>query len=414
MKINTNNLKLILAVALITFCIQTPDVKIGFVKISELLLLVIAPFLFIKAVNKFIFYFFVLFTVEAILGLILTSTHHFDVLGPSRFKAPYVITIARYFELISCLSLCIFTFRMFKKHSEDSKKIINYLVDWNLAITAFFFLIFVLVRLNLLSQNSSVVVYDYNDRLRGLYNEGGPFGLMLSLIFLLTFFQENTKYRLLKQVFLFVIIAFCAKSKAGILFVIIWIVLYNFEVLKNKLRSLIVPLILVFAIGFYFLFVNISSMYITELNRVKLSIKERPEDPNLILGRVSGIFIVPKMVEENAILGIGMGNYPLLRNNPEYRTFFPKPPIELIDIDAHGFGGIIDILVEMGIVGLFCFLFIIYGLNQEIRNFRKGTILVLGFLLIYVFGVQIYFLYPWVLMAIILAYRNNYIDEISN
>lgn len=413
MKINTNNLKLILTVCLITFCIQTPDVKLGFVKISEIILLLTAPFLLTKSINKFIFYFIVFFTIEAILGLIITSTHHFEILGPSKFKSPYIITIGRYLELISCICLCILTFRLFKNNAQDSKKIIDYLVNWNIAITAFFFLIFLIVKAGLLSAQHSIVVYDYN-RLRGLYNEGGPFGLMLSFIFILTFLQEKTNERFLKQLFLFIIIAFCARSKAGILFIVVWIVLYNFEILKNKLRAFVIPLTVAFAIGFYFLFVNISAMYFKEFNRIKLSIQERPTDINLILGRVSGVYIVPNMVKENPVFGIGMGNYPLLRNNAYYRTIFPKPPKESIDIDAHGFGGIIDILVEMGLAGLFFFMFIIYGLCQEIKTFNKGIILVLGFILIYSFGVQIYFLYPWVLFAIILAYKNRYIDEISN
>lgn len=413
MRINTNNLKLILTVCLITFCIQTPDVKLGFVKISEILLLLSAPFLFIKSINKFIFYFLVFFTVEAILGLLITSTLNFEILGPSKFKAPYIITIGRYFELISCISLCIITFRLFKDNSQQSKKIIDYLVNWNIVITGFFFLIFLLVKVGLLPASHSIVVYDFN-RLRGLYNEGGPFGLMLSFIFILTFFQQNTRERLFKQLFLFIIIAFCARSKAGILFVVVWIALYNFEILKNKFRAFVIPLILIFAVGFYFLFITVSVMYFKEFNRIKLSIQERPTDINLILGRVSGVYIVPNMVKENPLFGIGMGNYPLLRNNAEYRTIFPKPPKESIDIDAHGFGGIVDILVEMGLVGLFFFMFILYGLCKEIKTFNKGTILVLGFILIYIFGVQIYFLYPWVLFAIILAYKNNYIDEISN
>jgi hypothetical protein len=412
-KIKTNNLRLIFTVCLITFCIQTPDVKLGFVKISELILLLITPFLLKKSVNKFIFYFFVFFSIEAVLGLIITSTHHFQILGPSKFKAPYIITIARYFELITCISLCIITFRLFEKHKDQSKKIINYLVNWNIAITVFFFVIFLIVKTGLLSVQQSIVVYDFN-RLRGLYNEGGPFGLMLSFIFILTFFQENNRFTFLKRLFLFIIIAFFARSKAGILFTVVWTGLYNFEILKNKLRAFIFPLILLFAAGFYFLFVNVSSMYITELNRVKLSVKQRPEDINLILGRVSGIYIVPNMIKENPVLGIGLGNYPLLRNNAEYRSFFPKPPKESIDLDAHGFGGIVDILVEMGIAGLFFFMFILSGINKEIKRLNKGTVLTLSFLLIYCFGVQIYFLYPWVLLAVILAYKNNYINEISN
>ncbi len=404
---------MIFTVCLITFCIQTTDVKLGFVKISELLLLLLTPFLLKKSINKFYFYFLLFFTVEAILGLIITSTHNFEILGSSRIKAPYIITIGRYFELITCVSLSIITFRLFQNNKNDSQKIISHLVDWNIGITLIFVSIYLLVIIGILPMKDSIVIYD-NNRLRGLYNEGGPYGLMLSFIFMLTFFQENNKKRIVKQLFLFVIIAFCAKSKAGMLFVVMWIGILNLEYLKSKFKTFIYPIAILFFMSFYFFFMNVSSMYITEFNRIKKSVSERPDDINLVLGRVSGTYIVPKMIEKNLIFGIGLGNYPLLRNNIEYRTFFPKPPKKVIDIDAHGFGGIVDIIVDMGVTGFLIFMFIIYILYKDLKNLNKGKIVLLGFVLMYCFGVQLYFLYPWVFFGIILAYRNNYIDEISN
>lgn len=413
MKIKVRHLTLILIVCLITFCVQTADIKIGFVKISELILLLSAPFLFKRNINKFLFYFLLFFTLETVLGLIITSTHHFDILGASSFKAPYRITIARYFELVSCIILCLITFRLFQRHKEKAKLIIDYLVQWNIIITIFFAGIYILVLTGMLPLNKSIIVYeDY--RLRGFYNEGGPYGLMLSFIFMLTFFQSKSRTRTLKQLFLFIIIVFCARSKAGALVIVVWIGLLNFQYLKIKFKVLAAPLLVVFLIGFYYLFINISSMYITELNRVKQSVIERPNDPYLILGRVSGTYIVPNMVKENPVFGIGLGNYPLLRNNAEYRAFFPKPPKELMTIDAHGFGGLIDILVEMGIFGLLLFAIIVYNLYNELRNRNKGYLFLTGFLLLFSFGVQLYFLYPWAFLGIILAYQNNYIDEISN
>jgi hypothetical protein len=412
-KIKTQHLTLILIVCLITFCIQTADIKFGFIKVSELILLLLTPFLLKKSINKFIFYFLIFFTLEAILGLIITSTQEFDILGASRFKAPYVITIGRYFELVSCLILCIITFRLFQKQQTNSRIIIHYLVNWNIIITIVFAVIYVLVFSGILPLQSSIVVYE-NNRLRGFYNEGGPYGLMLSFIFMLTSFQPKSNIRILKQIFLFVIIAFCARSKAGVLLIVVWIAMLNFEYLKQKFKILVLPIIVVFLIGFYYLFINISSMYITELNRVKQSVVERPTDINLILGRVSGTYIVPNMVKENPFFGIGLGNYPLLRNNTEYRAFFPKPPKDVLNIDAHGFGGLVDIIVEMGIIGFILFVSIIYQLYKELKSLNKGHILLTGFLLLFCFGVQIYFLYPWAFLGIILAYRNNYIDEISN
>ncbi len=413
MKTNKNNIKIILAVCLITFCIQTADIKLGFVKISELILLLLTPFLFRKSINKYFFYFLLFFTFEMILGLIITSTLDFQFIGTSKIKAPYIITLARYLELISCISISIITFKLFKNNANESKRIINYLVDWNVAIAIFFFLIYILVISKTIPIQHSIIVYDDN-RLRGFYNEGGPYGLMLSFIFILTFFQENNYKKTIKQFFLFVIISFCAKSKAGILFIVIWIAFLNLNYFKNKFKFLIYPVTILFFIVFYFLFINVSSMYFKEFDRIKKSINERPTDVNLILGRVSGTFIVPKMIVENPLFGIGLGNYPLIRNNFEYRTFFPKPPKKVINSDAHGYGGLVDVIVEMGTMGFLIFMFIVYLLYKDLKRVNKENILLMGFLLMFGFGVQLIFLYPWIFFGIILAYKNRYINEISN
>jgi hypothetical protein len=412
-KTNKNNIKIILAVCLITFCIQTADIKLGFVKISELILLLLTPFLFRKSINKYFFYFLLFFTFEMILGLIITSTLDFQFIGTSKIKAPYIITLARYLELISCISISIITFKLFKNNANESKRIINYLVDWNVAIAIFFFLIYILVISKTIPIQHSIIVYDDN-RLRGFYNEGGPYGLMLSFIFILTFFQENNYKKTIKQFFLFVIISFCAKSKAGILFIVIWIAFLNLNYFKNKFKFLIYPVTILFFIVFYFLFINVSSMYFKEFDRIKKSINERPTDVNLILGRVSGTFIVPKMIVENPLFGIGLGNYPLIRNNFEYRTFFPKPPKKVINSDAHGYGGLVDVIVEMGTMGFLIFMFIVYLLYKDLKRVNKENILLMGFLLMFGFGVQLIFLYPWIFFGIILAYKNRYINEISN
>jgi hypothetical protein len=217
-----------------------------------------------------------------------------------------------------------------------------------------------------------------------------------------------------KQLFLFIVIAFFAKSKAGILFTLIWVGLLNLNYLKTKLRAFMYPILALFIIAFYFIFINLNSMYIREFNIVRNSVHERPTDPNLILGRISGKYIVPKMIEENPVFGIGLGNYPLIRNNAEYRGFFPRPPKKILDIDAHGYGAIVDIIVDMGISGFLWFMSIIFLLYVELRTINKGKLPLIGFLLLLGFGVQLSFLYPWIFMGIILAYKNRYIDEVSN
>lgn len=403
----------IFAIFLLVFCIQTPDIKIGFVKISEIILLLLTPLIYKKSMNKYFFYFFIFFSIEMVLSLVITYFTHFEILGPSKIKSPYIITVARYIELFTCISLGLFTFNFIKNNRNQSSRIINFLVNSNVIITLIFVFIYIFVVLRIVPISKSIIVYE-NYRLRGFYNEGGPYGLMLSFVFMLTFFQKKTLLRTVKQIFLFLVIALCAKSKAGMLFVILWIGFLNIVYIKNKLREFVYPIVVIFLVSFYFIFVNLSWTYFKEFNRITKAVVERPTDRNLILGRVSGTYIVPVMIKNNPVFGIGLGNYPLVRNNVIYRQFFPKPPRKIIDIDSHGYGGIIDIIVEMGIVGLLIYSYIMRKLYIDLKRVKKGGIVLLGLLMIYAFGVQLVFLYPWVLLGIIIAYKNRFIDEVSN
>lgn len=409
----SNEIKITCLIWLITFCIQTTDLKIGFVKISEFILLLIAPLLLFKKVNKYFIYFFLFFTIEMLLALVITFNQEFEHLGRSVIKAPYIISFGRFIELIACITLGCITYRLFQQNVYQSQNIITRLVNINIYITIGVVLIYFMVVLGVIPIDKSIMVYsDY--RLKGLYVEGGPYGLFLTFIFMLTSFLEKTKTRLFKQLFLIIVIVFFAKSKAGFLCLLVWIFLQNMGYLKNKLKLFLYPALVLALIGFYFTFVKISYMYVDKMDKIRKEVHLRPNDPNLIMGRFSGFYIVPNMIKENPVLGIGLGNYPLIRNNKIYRGFFPLPDKEIRDADASGFGGIVDIIIDMGIVGLLIFMYLNSLLIKRLIVKNNGVVLLLGFLILFLFGVQLYFSYPWAFFGIILAYRNNYIDEISN
>lgn len=409
----SNEFKITCLIWLITFCVQTTDIKIGYVKISELILLLITPFLFFKKVNKFFIYLFLFFTFELILALVITYNQEFEHLGKSIIKAPYIISFGRYLELIACITLGYITYRLFQKNDYKSKDIIIRLVNINIYITIGVVLIYFMVVVGIIPMDKSIVVYgDY--RLKGLYVEGGPYGLMLTFIFMLTSFLENSKSRLFKQLFLIIVIIFFAKSKAGFLCLLVWIFMQNMIYFKNKLKSFLYPVLILALIGLYFTFIKISYMYVDKLDTIKKEVHLRPNDPNLIMGRFAGFFIVPNIIIDNPILGIGLGNYPLIRNNKIYRVFFPLPDKEIRDADASGFGGLVDIIIDMGIIGFLIFMYINSLLLKKLLVKKKGIVLLLGFLILFLFGVQLYFTYPWVFFGLILAYKNNYINEISN
>ncbi len=81
---------------------------------------------------------------------------------------------------------------------------------------------------------------------------------------------------------------------------------------------------------------------------LQVYVNNNPEDYSVTAGRISATFILHEMFIKNPIIGIGMGNYPLLRNLDEYRSFFPVISI----FDASGYGGIIDVINQFGLLGL--------------------------------------------------------------
>ncbi|RZS99282.1 O-antigen ligase-like membrane protein [Aquimarina brevivitae] len=378
------------------------------------MLLGLAPLVFLGKLNKYVVYLLIFFTLTALISLWTTSKLDFIYLQPSLLKRPYWITLGRFLEIVSCLVLCNLAI-LFFRHLKQKQKFdffFEKFIDLNIIITVVFAIIYLAVALNLIPMDNTRLVYGWDTRLRGYFVEGGPYGLMLSFVFIAITLVKKTQKRIVYQIMLFMVIAFMAKSKAGILCCLVWIVIENFSYLKAKLKPLLLPILVLIGAGLIYLFINISSMYVKELDRVQLAVKERPKDPNLVMGRISGLFIFPKMVQEKPVFGIGTGNYPLLRNNKEYRGFFPLPPKPIRNLDAHGFGGIVDILVDNGLVGLLGFFSIMGVVFIKVRGNKGSPELLIGFIVLFLFGVQIHFMYPWVLLALVLA--NTHRDEASS
>jgi hypothetical protein len=414
MIINSEKLNNSIIIIFLTFCIQATELKIGgTVKVSEIMLLLILPFMLFKKSDKHLLYLLAFFVLEMFISLAVTATHDIKFMPQSFLKQPYVISVARSVEIFACICLSIVAYHFFKNHPSQSRYIIHKLVYYNVYITIFFLFIFALTLVHIIPIEKSIVGYDMfrNYRLRGLYAEGGPYGLMLSFIYVLSFFLPKNIKRLLIQIFLVIVIAVPAQSKAGIMFIILFTFTRIFLYLYKHHRRLLYPVVAVCAVIFVFALTSIANMYVHEFNRIKKSVHERPGDTNLIMGRISGTYIIPNMMADNPVFGIGIGNYAIIRNNKEYRDFFPLPPREHRYSDAQGFGGLMDIILDYGLFGTTLFGLIMYSIYTQVRTLKKGALLLLAFLMLFLFGVQIYFLYPWVLLAILLAYKNNYVHE---
>jgi len=108
------------------------------------------------------------------------------------------------------------------------------------------------------------------------------------------------------------------------------------------------------------------------------------------------------MIQDYPLLGIGLGNYPIMRNNPSYLGVIPVSPIG--KTDAHGYGGLAQLLVDGGVFIFILFMYIMYLFYKKVKSLKEGLEnYLLIFLCFFIFGVQIYFLYPWVLLGILIS-----------
>lgn len=245
----------------------------------------------------------------------------------------------------------------------------------------------------------------------GLFGEGGPLGLYLGTAFvvdvcLLT--RDKWIYRWGRAaVFLSAIAA--AESKAGTMFLagslVLWI---RHSGIPARLRRAIswglgVPVVLVTV--FFIakpLLDNVADaramVYETAIND--------PTDYNYMAGRVVGSIIVPRMIRDKPLLGVGIGNYGLFRNDPKYLEGLPA--IEVWDLNGLG---LLGMAAEIGVPLLLFFVGMLYMVYHRSRRAGRACVVAAAPLLAFIFGVQVTFLYPWLLLGLAIAWCDAVIHE---
>ena len=124
-------------------------------------------------------------------------------------------------------------------------------------------------------------------------------------------------------------------------------------------------------------------------------------DGNFVIGRVAGLFIVPRMIAAHPLSGVGWGNYGFLRNLPEYRG----ASAFAFDIDAPALG-LLGSAAEFGIpldLFLIFLLFLPFLYLRRLRCPAYLTNLALLQPLVHLFGGQLNLTYPWIVTAFALG-----------
>ncbi len=249
------------------------------------------------------------------------------------------------------------------------------------------------------------VVYDFNDRVRGFFNEGGPYGMFLvaaSLAVLLRAHLHAYRYRFQvpATLGLFAVALLLSGSKAGLL-AAAGLAALGVLISGSRRQRLTLLASAVLFLGLLAIFQRQLVTYWLLYQDIEEAALYHPNDPNFVMGRVTGALIVPRMIVAHPLAGIGLGNYSLMRNDPEYLQGLPA----VDDWDLTGMG-LVGAVAELGIpLALWLFATLLRPLRMARRGRAAPVIAVAAAFqpIAFLLGVNLNFFYPWLVTALALA-----------
>jgi hypothetical protein len=126
------------------------------------------------------------------------------------------------------------------------------------------------------------------------------------------------------------------------------------------------------------------------------------KDGSFVYGRVAGAFIVPRIVREHPLVGVGWGNYGLVRNAPEYRG---AAAFAHLSYDEPGLG-LVGLTADLGIPLVLCLAGCLFLPFIYLRRIKAPVYLANLALLqpiVHLFGGQLNLTYPWIVTAFALG-----------
>lgn len=239
-------------------------------------------------------------------------------------------------------------------------------------------------------------------RICGFFVEGGPFGVFLvgAVVVQIVrghFLRYVTGRAFYLQLAVLVAALLGTQSKSSVVLTAGVAIVYLLKTRHLRLMLAIAVLLLPIAATSNILR-GVEGYYRNYANYQQAA-AERPGDTSLIAGRLAAAVLLPRIVEQHPVLGVGVGNYALVRNDPAIRRGLPYLTIW----DAPGLG-LFGYLAELGIfVTLFVMWLYAYPLIQAWRSRAWIVLLSCYPLLAALLGVQLNFAYPWIVAGISLA-----------
>lgn len=400
---------------LVSLASSTIMVKAGEVQLLEILFLLFTPLLllyflkanFIISLDRFSRYLMIHYLIflasVCLLALIDLRLPVFMPSEPSLLKKPVLITIARLAELSLAVCFLLFFSQLFKKSQATFRFAARGFYLCGLASV-----IFSLVSLPIaILWNVDLGAFGDSHRFRGFFNEGGPYGLYLIGVALVGYYLKERGWLSILNWRLSIILISVGflgtQSKAADLAVLSILLINAMTAATLRLRiglivGLGIALVIATIAGNLFYRVGV---YVSESAEYELLAAQRPDDVNLVVGRVAALVIVPRMISAHPFTGIGFGNYGLMRNNPDYRGLGPY--VEWFDLPGLG---LVGYAAELGLPLFLYFTYLLSMPYFHLRS-RKAALIIQNLALFQIvaslFGAQLNLYYPWIITSFALA-----------
>lgn len=243
-------------------------------------------------------------------------------------------------------------------------------------------------------------------RAKGFFVEGGPFGVYLISVIAVCVFRWRVlgcsrQLPSLIQLLVLATALVLSSSKAGILLGLVLLVVFAMFAGRAKyVLGVIMGLVLVVLVFPWML--EALAGYFADYSNFEEVLASRPDDTSLMMGRIMAAILVPIMTIDHPFLGIGIGNYPLQRNNPEYLSGLPTT--DLWDLPGLG---LVGYAAELGIPLFLVLCWLLWKPASMARSSRAPALV--GCVASYQFfahlmGVQLTFIYPWIVSSITMGY----------
>jgi hypothetical protein len=328
----------------------------------------------------------------------------------SFLKQPVLFSISKLLQLAACICGFLWLTNMFLVEKGLLVRAMNAYLHIGLLSSWFAILSWIVVAFAHIDPSSlsgavlGAYSVDYAVRARGFFIEGGPFGLYVVSVFAIGLLRRHMTGRRLGWINIAILsTAFLLSESKAAFFVAVLLILYSVlsaASFRKKVTYFVLSTAIICGAAAWQNLPYLLVGYYNSYQRIEDNAAVLGKDPNLVLGRIAALYIVPRMIAAHPITGIGIGNYSLMRNDPHYLGSLPTVT-DAEDLPGIGIPGI---AAEMGIPATIWLLILLFKPYWVCR--KKASIIGIAAIfqpMAHFFGVQLTFFYPWFVSACALA-----------